>query len=173
MTWHAFWTRSRTMLRSVLAVLLLTFAAMPPRLAESAATSPTLALSAVDVAAVDGKRTLTFAGVFDFENALQVAYPLHLVVFRGTRFVRYPVVGPAVVGDSSRLADGVLSLGELNGFLGEGTPAPAGVRLVTLTPTGGVVTLPADLGSGSATAILFTVLPEEPVRSNPLTFVLP
>ena len=144
-----------------------------PRSAGAAATSPTLLLSRVTAEAILEKRTLAFEGLFDFENALQVAYPLHLVVFQGTRFVRYPVVGPAVVGESPLLADGILALGELSALLGEGGPAPSGVRLVSLTPTGGVVTLPDDLPAGTTTAVLFTVLPEENVLSNPLTFVLP
>jgi hypothetical protein len=148
-------------------------AAASPRNCRAAATSPTLLLSRVAAQAVLGKRTLTFEGLFDFENALQVAYPLHLVVFQGSRFVRYPVVGGAVTGDSALLADGVLALGELPALLSQGTPAPNGVRLVTLTPSGGVVTLPDDLVAGDATAVLFTVLPEENVLSNPVTFVLP
>jgi len=148
-------------------------AGVSARPAGAAATSPTLLVSRASATAILGKRTVTFEGVFDFENALQVAYPLHLVVFQGARFVRYPVAGPAVAGTSALLADGTLALGELPALLVEGATAAGGVRLVTLTPTGGTVTLPDDFVAGAATAVLFTVLPEENVISNPLTFVLP
>jgi len=158
---------------AVLCALAALFAGASVRTTGAAATSPTLLLSRVQVDAVLGKRTLTFEGVFDFENALQVAYPLHLVVFQGSRFVRYPVVGAAVGGTSALVADGALTSGELATLLAHGTAAASGVRLVTLTPTGGVVTLPDDFDAGTATAILFTVLPEENVLSNPVTLVLP
>jgi len=137
------------------------------------ATSPSLVLSAASGEAADGARAVSVEGSFDFPNALQVGYPLQLVFFQGTRFARYEVAGAAVAGQSTALADGSLDEGELVGFLGDGAPAPAGVRIVTLTMTEGRVTLPAEFTAGPATAVLFTILADGSVISNPLSFVLP
>ena len=104
---------------------------------------------------------------------MQVGYPLQLVVFQGTRFVRFPLGEPARTGQTTLLADGRLDATELAGFLAAGVSATPDVRLVSLTASRALVTLPADFVPGAATAQVFTVLPEEPVLSNPLALVLP
>jgi hypothetical protein len=139
----------------------------------ASATSPTLIVSAARAVRAEGRHAVTIEGTFDFANAVQVGYPLQLVVFQGTRFVRYPVTGTPRTGETPLLGDGRLDTGELPAFLATGGPAPADVRLVTLTATSALVTLPADFTAGTATAQVFTVLPEEPVLSNPLALVLP
>lgn len=142
-------------------------------LAWASATSPTLIVSAGRVMAAEGRYTVAIDGTFDFPNAVQVGYPLELVVFQGTRFVRYPLRGTAVTGTSSVLGDGRLSAAELPTFLGAGGPAAPDVRLVTLTAESAVVTLPAEFIRGTATVQSIARLPEEPVLSNPLAVVLP
>ena len=152
----------------ILALLLL--GALP---AWPSATSPTLAVSAASATRADGRLAVTIEGTFDFANAVQVGYPLQLVVFQGTRFVRFGIGDTPRTGTTSLLADGQLTLGELPPFLGAGDPAPPDVRIVTFTATRALVSLPADFIAGAATAQVFTVLPEEPVLSNPLVLVLP
>ena len=139
----------------------------------ASATSPTLIVSAARAVAADGRRSVTIEGTFDFENAVQVGYPLQLVVFQGTRFVRFPAVGVPQTGETSLLADGRLDAAELPALLAAGAPAGSDVRVVTLTATSALVALPAGFTAGAATAQVFTVLPEEPVLSNPLVLVLP
>ena len=84
----------------------------------ASATSPTLIVSAARAVAADGRRSVTIEGTFDFENAVQVGYPLQLVVFQGTRFVRFPAVGVPQTGETSLLADGRLDAAELAGSAG-------------------------------------------------------
>jgi hypothetical protein len=87
----------------------------------------------------------------------------------GSRLALGPV---PPVASRSLLADGQLVLGGLPTFLAAGDPAPPDVRIVTLTATHALVSLPADVAAGVATAQVFIVLPEEPVLSNPLALVL-
>lgn len=138
----------------------------------ASATSPTLIVSGARAVRADGRHAVTIEGTFDFANAVQVGYPLQLVVFQGTRFVRYPAAGAPRTGDTPLLADGRLDAAELPAFLAAGEPATADVRVVTLTATSALVALPAEFAPGTATAQVFTVLPEEPVLSNPLALVL-
>src|SRR5215813_8163099 len=71
-------------------------------------TAPTLTLSRATGASADGARSASFEGSFDFTNAVQADYALHLVVFQGTTFARFPVTGGPVSGTSATLADGIL-----------------------------------------------------------------
>lgn len=137
------------------------------------ATTPTLVLGAAEGEALDGARAVQLEGSFDFPNAVQVGYPLQLVVFQGTRFLRVPLVGAPVAGRSDTLADGTLAEAELTALLAAGTPAAPGVRIVTVTERDLRVTLPAEFAGGPTRAVLFAVLPEHPVLSNPIDFVLP
>jgi len=136
-------------------------------------TEPTLVLVTAAGAAAEGARSAAFTGSFEFENALQVGLPIELVVFQGTRFVRYPATGAPKTGDSAALADGVLSDNELAAFRQEGTAAPAGVRIITLAPDRIRVALPATFTAGPTTAVLFTILDDGGVLSNALGFTLP
>ncbi|TMA37749.1 MAG: hypothetical protein E6J75_15130 [Deltaproteobacteria bacterium] len=157
--------------RAFLAALALAIAA--PAGLRASGTSPALVLSAAAGAAVDGQRSATLDGSFDFANALQVAYPLSLVVFQGSRFVRYRLPGAAVAGDSPELADGQLSANELDALGQEGSAAAAGVRVVTLVTDRIRVALPAAFTAGPTTAILYAILPDSNVLSNPIDFSLP
>jgi hypothetical protein len=160
------------MMRSA-AALLAALALWPPPPAWPSATSPTLVVSAASATRAEGRIAVSIEGTFDFLNALQVGYPLQLVVFQGTRFVRFAVGDSAHTGTAPVLADGGLVTGELPALLGAGSPAASDVRIVTLAPTRALVSLPAEFTAGTATVQLFTVLAEEPVLSNPLALVLP
>jgi len=151
----------------------LVFATAAPTGLRASGTSPALVLSAATGAAVGDQRSVTLDGSFDFANAVQVAYPLSLVVFQGSRFVRYRLPGDAVAGDSPELADGQLSANELDAFGQEGAAAAAGVRVVTLVTDRIRVALPAGFTAGPTTAILYAILPDSNVLSNPIDFTLP
>ena len=148
----------------------LTLAGDPAR---AGLTSPTLLLTAASGALADGARSVTVDGLFDFPNAIQVGYPLHLVIFQGDRFVRFPAVGAPATGNSALVADGSLTEGEVAGLLGEGAAATAGVRIVTMVVDRLRVTLPSTFTAGPATAILFTILSDGTVLSNAIAFTLP
>jgi hypothetical protein len=157
-------------LRVVLALLAL---AVAGGRALAGFTSPTLVLSAAhgDVGAAG--RAAAFEGSFDFPNAVQVGYPLNLVVFQGSTFARYPAAGVPVAGTSAALADGTLAEAEVAAFASQGSPAAPPVRVVTMTPSAIRVTLPASFTAGPATGVLFTILADGTVLSNAIDFVLP
>lgn len=139
----------------------------------AAATKPALAITSGVGESTGDARAAVFEVTFDFLNAVQVAYPLQLIVFQGTHFVRYPASGPAVVGDSAELADGVLSDAEVATFMSEGSPAPAGVRIVTMAPDHLRVALPSSFTAGATVGELFATLAEGNALSNTLSFSLP
>jgi hypothetical protein len=153
----------------ILLAVVLTFATT--RLLRAGATTPTLALSSAAATVVDaGIRSARFEAAYDYSNAVQADYDLELIVFQGENFARYPVSGPARVGSSTALADG-LTAGDLPTLEAASTPAPADVRVVEIGPTEITVRLP--LLTGGATAVLVATVDEGIVLSNPLTFVLP
>jgi hypothetical protein len=163
------WARRLVGLAVVVGALLLR-----PHAAPGAATEPGPILSAASGAVAGTVRTAVVDGVFDFPNSIESGTALHLVVFQGTRFVRYPLGGGTPVsGDSGLLADGTLAQPEVATFLGAGAPAPSAVRFLTMTPDQVRVMLPATFTAGPATAVVFGIFGIDTVFSNPLTFVLP
>ena len=159
------------MSRLVPATLLL--AALAAGDAFAGATTPRLALSAAAGSAAGAARSVVVEGNLDFGNALQVGYPIDLLVFQGATFARFPFAGAPIAGTSPELADGALAPTEIAALLAEGAAPPAGVRIVTLVPTSIRVTLPAAFTAGPATAIVFGILTDGTVLSNPITFTLP
>jgi hypothetical protein len=141
--------------------------------ARPSATSPTLVVSAVNGMRADGRVAVTVEGTFDFPNAVQVGYPLQLVVFQGTGFVRFPIGGTPQAGQSSLLADGRIDPGDVPGLLAAGSPTPADVRIVSLSSARAVLALPGDFQAGAATVQAFADLADGRVLSNPLALVLP
>jgi hypothetical protein len=142
-------------------------------LAHAGFTSPTLVLSAARGDAGPAGRGAAFEGDFDFPNAVEVGYPLNLVVFQGTTFARYPAAAPPVTGTSPTLGDGVLAEGEVDTLDAAGSAAAPSVRIVTMTPSTIRVTLPSSFTSGAASGVLYTILPDGNVVSNVVAFVLP
>lgn len=136
-------------------------------------TSPPLVLSSASGAEGAGQRAIALRGTFDFENAIQLGYPISLLVFQGETFVRFPLAAAPIAGSSSTLADGVLAEAEIDALLATGSPAPAGVRIVDLEPETIHATLPLTFTTGPATAIIIAVLTDGSVLSNPITFTLP
>jgi hypothetical protein len=159
--------------RLAILALVVGFLGAGTRPARGGATRPKPILAAASAVTVDVRRTVLLEGDFEFPNAVQIGYPLDIVVFQGMHFVRYRVAATPVAGTSTLLADGSLSASELPAFLGVGTPAPANVRIVTLTNSEIRVVLPADFTAGTATALLFTVLTSDTSLSNPISLVLP
>lgn len=153
-----------------LAVVLASFA---PSVARAGATTPTLLIQSASVVVTDaGARTATFAVAYDYSNAVQADYDLELIVYQGERFARFPISGPAQVGTSAALGDG-LEVADLPALDAAAGPAGPGVRIVTLQPTRLVVALPASFSPGPATAAFVAGVDEGTILSNPLGFVVP
>ena len=136
-------------------------------------TSPTLVLSAARGDAGTAGHGAAFEGDFDFPNAVEVGYPLNLVVFQGSTFVRYPAAAPPVTGTSATLGDGALAENELDTLDAAGGAADASVRIVSMTPSTIRVILPSTFASGATSGVLYTILPDGSVVSNVVSFVLP
>src|SRR5262245_28282067 len=93
--------------------LILVTLVLAPVLVHASATSPVLVLTAATGEGTPGAHMALLEGAFEFDNAVQVGYPLELVVFQKTRFARYPIAGAPVTGTSPTLNDGVLAESEL------------------------------------------------------------
>ena len=146
--------------------------AMPPG-ARGGFTSPPLILSEASGAEAGGQRSVSLRGTFDFENAVQLpGYPISLIVFQGTTFVRYPFTGAPVSGTSAVLADGILTEAEVPS-LDPAPAAPTGVRIIDLESDTIRVTLPATFTAGPTTAMVIAILVDGTVLSNPIVFSLP
>lgn len=146
--------------------------ALAPRV-HAGATTPQLLMTAAAGTANGAARSAVVDGNFDFANALEVGYPIDLLVFQGSTFARFPFAGTPVSGTSPELADGVFVDTEISALLGEGAAAAPEVRIVTLVPDRIRVTLPASFAAGATTAVVFGILTDGTVLSNAVTFVLP
>jgi len=80
---------------------------------------------------------------------------------------------PAIAKACEYLPDGTLVDGEVAAFMGEGAPAPAEGRIVTIAADRLRVALPRTFAAGSTTGVLFATLPEGDALSNAVTFILP
>jgi hypothetical protein len=154
------------------AVMVAGFACLLGARVYAGATTPTLVVATGTVTAASGGRTATFEAAFDYENAVQADYDLELIVVQGRQFARYPVSGAPRVGESAALDD-VLALGDLPALDAASTPAPAGVRVLSVGPSSMSVVFPATIGAGQASAALAATVDEGPLLSNPLVVMVP
>jgi hypothetical protein len=161
--------------RTAIAALLtcLTIVAGAPG-AHAGGSSPVLALTAADVAALPtGPITLHAAGAFSFDDVVEDVFGLSLIVAHGTHWVRYEQDGKVVEGDSAAIADG-LALAEVAAFLAiAGAPAAAPARLDGITRDGVTVVLPESFPAGDASVVLAAVFDGDSFLSNALAVAVP
>ena len=148
-------------------------------------TSPKFAILGVTSLVADGARSVTILagdlavrmGDFDFPNTVQGGTTLHVVLWQGTSFVRYPLHAAPMSGTSTTLADDAVADVEVATLLGEGGPAPSGTQIISLSATSLTVTLPASFTAGSCHAQLVTLFNEaggaNGIVSNVVPFTLP
>ena len=134
------------------------------------ATTPTLIVQSASMPP-SSSRVVSFTVAYDYSNAIQADYDVELIVFQGNSFARFPVSGAARVGSSPALADGITG-SDLPALDAASTPAPDGVRVMTIEPTRLTVML-TPFGGGEATAVLAATVDEGVILSNPLLFNLP
>lgn len=151
----------------------LVLSALATGVALGGATTPSLVLSSAVANRAGAGASLTVEGTLDFSNALELGYPIDLLVFQGATFTRFPFAGTPMAGTTSALADGVLAEGEIPTVVAAGTTAPNGVRVITLVRDSIRVALPPSIVAGPATAIVFGILTDGTVLSNPIDFVVP
>lgn len=155
------------------AALLAAFLTLLPVSVRAVGTDPTLALTSVRVlSAADGSRSLSITGTFGFEDQVQFSFPLGVIVYRGTSFVRSEFSGQPYQGVASSLANGIQTT-DVAGILASGSPAPAPAKLLDVSSDRVSLALPAGFGSGSATVVVYSVFEGEAFLSNTLTVTLP
>jgi len=165
------------MIRTRYASLTLIFALMVSRplfLSPSAVagtTGPVLALGEVKASRVAPGAILDIIGLYGFDDLIQVNYPVTVLAYQGTRFVRFVPGQAAVSGDFEGLADG-LSAGEISFLESRGEPDPD-ARILRLEPGRIVVSLPSSIVDGVVDVVLYLQLPSEgTVISNVLSATL-
>jgi len=122
----------------------------------AANTEPSLALvSAAAARGSSGRVTVTLEGSFSFDDAVQLALPLQIVVAQGGRTARFDLAGNVTLS-----VDG-------------GAPQPAASPgLVGITNRIITLVLPSGFDSGDATAQLLTTYEGKTIASNLLRFTL-
>lgn len=142
----------RALRHGALLATLLTCGAAP---LSAANTDPTLALMrATAVRGSSGRATLTLETSFSFDDAIQLALPIDVVVTQGTR-----VAHCALSGTVSLTVDGAAQ-----------SPGDAGV--ISVTDRRIIVVLPPQFAAGEASAQLVGAYSSKAVASNVLRFGL-
>ena len=99
-------------------------------------------------------------GSWEFDNLLQVDFPLNVVAIQGSFFVRLPVGGAsAVSGSFVGLGDG-LDPSEIPVLEATGLPEGS-AAIVELSSHEIVFYLPPSVGSGDVTFVVYVELPGE------------
>lgn len=138
----------------------LAFGALRPTPLRAGATDPTLAIGQVRAQPAGAAALVEVLGMFGFDDVVQVAYPLSLVLHHDASFVRYPIGNTPESGTLAQLADG-LATSEIAALESAGTPE-ASAEIVRIEPGRLVVSLPPSLASaGTITAQLYVAIPGE------------
>lgn len=131
-----------------------------PLTVTAGATDPTLAIGQVRAQPAASAALVEVTGMFGFDDVVQVAYPLSLVLHHDASFVRYPIGSTAESGILAQLSDG-LSTAEVGVLESAGAPEPS-AEIVRLEPGRLLVSLPPSLANaGTITAQLYVSIPGE------------
>jgi hypothetical protein len=142
--------------------------------ARAGGSSPVLALTGADVAAVPaGPVALHVAGAFSFDDVVEDVFGVSLVVSHGAHWVRYRQDGTVTEGDSAAVADGLVASEVAALLAAAGTAAAAPARLGGITRDGVTVVLPDGFPPGDATVYLAAVFDGDAFLSNALVARIP
>ena len=160
--------------RIVLVVLLLLIGVLSPAGSPRASGSaPTLTLTGGDAFVTqDGARAVVATGRFNFDDRLQFAFPVGVLVVQGERFARYDVSGAIVSASSPLVADGIIAT-EVPELLTLTGTASAPAALVQIRPDRITVALPPDFVPGAAVVLLYASKDSESFVSNVVALELP
>jgi len=109
-------------------------------------------------------------GQWDFDDILQIDFPARLIVSRGASFISLPIGGTAGAssGTFAGLSDG-LQGNEIAQLEAAAVPDPS-AALLRLEPHRMVAALPASIGDGPLTVVVYLAFPAEGYfLSNALT----
>jgi hypothetical protein len=123
------------------------------------ATDPTLVIGEVVARPVGSGALAEVTGIYGFDDLVQMNYPITLVAYTGTNFVRLRPSAQAASGSFAGLSDG-LAAGELASFEATGTSDPS-ASFVRIEPNKLTVALPSALSSGNVSFVAYIVIPGE------------
>ncbi len=158
-------------LRSGLSIATMASLLIGPVEARAGSFEPILAIGQVVARHAGESALVEVTGSFGFDDALQIDFPVNLIVYQGKEFVRYPLGGEPSSGTFIPLQNGLqarqISRLEAKGEL------EAEAEIVRLEPNRITVSLPPRFEDGSITAILYVVGPTQGAfLSNPVSTTL-
>lgn len=133
--------------------------AAPAPAARAGSTDPMLVIGEATASGGSPARIVTLLGAWGFDDALQIDYPLNIVVSQGSSFIRYPVGGSPVAGTFAGLTDG-LTVAEIPSLEATGAAAWS-ASIQRLAQHEMSLALPPTLSAGTVTVVLYVVVPGE------------
>jgi hypothetical protein len=127
--------------------------------ARAGSTDPVLVIGQVSASGGSPARIVDLLGSWGFDDALQLDYPLSVVVSQGSSYVRYRFGEQPVSGTFADLADG-LSVGEIAALEATGSPEPA-ASITRLALHEMTLSLPAIFAPGDLSVVVYVSLPGE------------
>ncbi len=142
-----------------------------PAGARAGSFEPVLAIGQVVARHAGQSALVEVTGNFGFDDALQIEFPLNLVVYQGKEFVRYPLGGEPISGTFVPLSSG-LQARQIPHLEAKGE-FESEAEIIRLEPNRITVSLPPKFEDGSITAILYVVGPTQGAfLSNPVSTTL-
>ncbi len=142
-----------------------------PAGARAGSFEPVLAIGQVVARHAGQSALVEVTGNFGFDDALQIEFPLNLVVYQGKEFVRYPLGGEPISGTFVPLPSG-LQARQIPHLEAKGE-FESEAEIIRLEPNRITVSLPPKFEDGSITAILYVVGPSQGAfLSNPVSTTL-
>jgi hypothetical protein len=158
-------------LRAGLGIAVMASLLIGPAGARAGSFEPILAIGQVVARPAGLGAVVEVTGNFGFDDALQVDFPLNLVVYQGKEFVRYPLGGEPISGTFIPLQNGLVAR-QIPHLEAKGE-FEAEAEIVRLEPKRLLVSLPPKFEDGSITAILYVVDPiGGPLLSNAVSATL-
>lgn len=127
--------------------------------ARAGSTDPVLVIGQATCGGGSPARLVDLLGSWGFDDVLQIDYPLTVVVYQGSTFVRLRTGQPAVAGSFAGLSDG-LAAGEVAALEGAGSPT-ASASIVRFASHEMTLALPPVFAAGDLEVILYVSLPGE------------
>ncbi len=142
-----------------------------PGEARAGSFEPILAIGQVVARHAGESALVEVTGNFGFDDALQVDFPINLIVYQGKEFVRYTLGGEPSSGSFIPLQSGLAA--RQIPHLEANSEFEAEAEIVRLEPNRLLVSLPPKFEDGSITAVLYIVDPTlGPFLSNTVSTTL-
>ena len=142
-----------------------------PAGARAGSFEPILAIGQVVARHAGQSAIVEVTGNFGFDDALQIDFPVNLLVYQGKEFVRYPLGQAPISGAFIPLRNG-LKARQISHLETKGE-VESEAEIIRLRPNRITVFLPPKFEDGSITAILYVVDPYQGAfLSNPVSTTL-